>query len=137
MADFHINISYVPKASRRACASLRQDGLLLASLIQQQDASGCSETVTTNSIVRKLGSDGASRWAHFSVNGFVIVSLTQKADEAMLTMASPAAAWTSSYSFGDNQIAHAELQAEALRQAIELAREWAVDAGRPYKEVLR
>jgi hypothetical protein len=102
-----------------------------------QDASGCSETVTTNSIVRKLGSDGASRWAHFSVNGFVIVSLTQKADEAMLTMASPAAAWTSSYSFGDNQIAHAELQAEALRQAIELAREWAVDAGRPYKEVLR
>lgn len=41
MADFHINISYVPKASRRACASLRQDGLVLASLLQQRDASGC------------------------------------------------------------------------------------------------
>lgn len=40
MADFHINVSYVPKTSRRACASLRQNALLLVSLIQQQDAGG-------------------------------------------------------------------------------------------------
>ena len=41
MAGSLVSVSYVPKTSRRACASLRQDGLLLASLIQQQDASGC------------------------------------------------------------------------------------------------
>lgn len=41
MADFHVSVSYVPETSRRACASLRQDGLLLASLLQQRDANGC------------------------------------------------------------------------------------------------
>lgn len=90
-----------------------------------------------NGVTREFGSDDASRWAHFRINQCLVASVNQKADEATLTMASPTASWASSYNFGDNQIVHAELLVEALRQAIALARKWEADAGKPYNKVLQ
>lgn len=103
-----------------------------------------SETVTTNGIIRESGCNGASRWMWFkNADGRHLADITQYADVAMLTMGDPTIGWSDHWRQGSTgqmqraRLVDAEEMAEALRQAIELAREWAVDAGRPHREILR
>lgn len=102
------------------------------------------ETVTTNGIIRESGCNGASRWVWFkNADGRRLAGITQYVDAAMLTIAEPTFSWLDHWRQGSTgqmqraRLADAEEMAEALRQAIEIAREWAADAGRSYKEILR
>ena len=90
---------------------------------------------TLNGITCEIASNGASRWARFTVDGWEYCKVSQNADAVNLTMASCRFHWSCSNPGGDT-IIQADLQAEALRQAIKLAREWEQDAGKPMKEVL-
>ena len=91
---------------------------------------------TQNGITREVASNGASRWAYFTVDGWEYCKVSQSADAASLTMASCRFHWSCSNPGGDTVI-ETDLLAEALRQAIELARVWEADAGKPIKEVLK
>lgn len=94
---------------------------------------------TLNSITREIDGDDASRWAEFGAeNGAYLCSIQQDGDTASLTLSSCAFSWKSnSPTRLFRSIAAAELMAEALRQAIELACEWDKDAGKPIKDVLK
>ena len=89
-----------------------------------------------NGITCEVASNGASRWARFTVDGWEYCKVNQSADAVSLTMASCRFHWSCSNPGGDT-IIKADLQAEALRQAIELARVWEADAGTPIKDVLK
>lgn len=102
------------------------------------------ETVTANGIIRESGCNGASRWVWLkNADGRHLADITQYADVAMLTMAEPTFSWSDHWRQGSTgqiqrtRLADAEQMAEALRQVIEIAREWAADAGRPHREILR
>lgn len=89
-----------------------------------------------NGITREISSNGASRWALFTVDGWEYCKVSQNADAVSLTMASCCFSWADNNPGGDT-IIEAELQVEALLQAIELACEWNQDAGKPIKDVLK
>ena len=102
------------------------------------------ETVTTSGIIRESGCNGASRWVRFKIaNGKYLTGVTQYIDAVTLTMSEPTIGWSDHWRQGSagqiqrTRLTDAEEMAEALRQAIEIAREWAMDAGRPHREVLR
>ena len=127
-----------PALSQVACGTIQARSDTETARAPVRWGAGEGETMSEqNGITREIASNGASRWAHFKVNGCIIAATAQRADAVSLTMESPIVSWTGSGSFGVNQIVHAESQAEALRQAIELAREWEQDAGKPMKEVLK
>ena len=96
-------------------------------------------TRTLNGITREIDSDGASRWAEFGAeNGPHLCSIQQDGNPVSLAMSACTFSWKSnSPTKLFRTIAAAELMAEALRQAIELARKWNEDAGKPIAEVLR
>ena len=96
-----------------------------------------SATSMQNGILRDLDSDGASRWATFSKDGTLLCSIQQDNGPVSLVMSPCTFSWVSnSPTKLFRLIGAAELMAEALRQAIELARQWDKDAGKPIKEVL-
>lgn len=94
---------------------------------------------TLNGITRETYSDGASRWADFRPeNEGYLCSIQQDGNPVNLVMEPCTFSWRSnSPSKKFRTIGAAELMAEALRQAIELAREWNQDAGKPIKDVLK
>ena len=95
-------------------------------------------------VITETGNDGGSRWVWLkNADGRHLAGITQYADAVTLTMGDPTIGWSDHWRQGSTgqmqraRLADAEEMAEALRQAIEIAREWAADAGRPHKEVLR
>lgn len=90
-----------------------------------------------NGITRKIASNGASRWATFNATGGgSYCQVSQPTDPVSLTMAAPWFSW-GAQAIGKNSISDLEIMAEALRQAIELARKWEADTGKPYGDVLK
>lgn len=102
------------------------------------------ETVTANGIIRESGCNGASRWVWFkNADGRHLTGVSRHVNAVALTMTEPAISWSDHWRQGSTgqiqrtRLADAEQMAEALRQVIEIAREWAADAGRPHREILR
>ncbi len=89
-----------------------------------------------NSITCEIGGDGASRWAHFMAGEWCYCKVSQSASAITFTLLPCRFSWLSDWTAGDT-IAEAVLHTEAMLQAIELARKWDKDAGKPYKEVLQ
>lgn len=88
-----------------------------------------------NGVTREVNSDNASRWAIFEAEGFPFCSVSQPVNLADLTMSRVRVYYRANFGSGD--LESAEQMAEALRQTIELAREWEADAGKPYRDVLK
>lgn len=91
-------------------------------------------------ITTEFGSDDTGRWAWFKINNCDIVGVSQRAkiDRLLADSDSPYLTWANQWklALGEASIEQAELMIEALRQAVELARAWNEDAGKPIKEVL-
>lgn len=96
-------------------------------------------TRTQNGITCEIDNDGASRWATFCTGkGAYLCSVQQDADPVNLVMDVCTFSWKSNSPGRFFKLINAaELMAEALRQAIELARIWEADAGKPIKDVLK
>ena len=77
----------------------------------------------------------ANRWAEFRLPNRNLATVSQRADAATLTMASPRVYWQQQPLGGATAIKTLGL-AEMLRQAAELAQEWDRDTGKPIGQVL-
>lgn len=91
-----------------------------------------------NKITCEIARDRASRWAVFKLSnrqGLCSVSQRDDAVATPIVMAecriSPDVSYWGGLTAGD-----AELRFEANRQALELAKHWNEDAGKPAKEIL-
>lgn len=101
-----------------------------------------SDSALAPNLTKETGNDGGSRWAWLkNADGRHIIGVSQYADAVTLTMGEPAIGWSDHWRQGStgqmqrSRLADAEEMAEALRQVIEIAREWGKDTGKPYKNV--